>query len=57
MDCDDLGRTDTCLGIVQVCGPVSGTYRLEVIALQTTAYSVSVFTRSKEVHSVASFEN
>jgi hypothetical protein len=49
MDCDDLGRTDTCLGIVQVCGPVSGTYRLEVIALQTTAYSVSVFTRSKEV--------
>ena len=49
IDCDDLGRTDTCLGIVRVCGPVSGTYRLEVIAFQTTAYSVSVFSRSKEV--------
>jgi hypothetical protein len=49
IDCDDLGRTDTCLGIVQVCGPVSGTYRLEVIALQTTPYSVRVFARSKEV--------
>jgi hypothetical protein len=49
IDCDDLGRTNTCLGIVQVCGPISGTYRLEVIALQTTAYSVSVFARSKEV--------
>ena len=32
-----------------MCGPISGTYRLEVIALQTTAYSVSVFARSREV--------
>lgn len=49
IDCDDPGRTNTCQGIVQVCGPISGTYRLEVIALQTTAYSVSVFARSREV--------
>jgi len=49
IDCDDLGRTNTCRGIVQVCGPISGTYRLEVIALKTTAYSVSVFARSGEV--------
>jgi hypothetical protein len=49
INCDDLGRTNTCQGIVQVCGPISGTYRLEVIALQTTAYSVSVFARSREV--------
>ena len=46
---DDLGGTNTCRGIVQVCGPISGTYRLEVIALQTTAYSMSVFARSREV--------
>src|SRR6202030_4223858 len=43
INCDDLGRTNSCQGIVQICGPISGTYRLEVIALQTTAYSVSVF--------------
>jgi hypothetical protein len=49
INCDDLGRTNTCQGIVQVCGPISGTYRVEVIALQTTAYSVSVFARSREV--------
>jgi hypothetical protein len=49
INCDDLGRTNTCWGIVQVCGPISGTYKLEVIALKTTAYSVSVFARSREV--------
>lgn len=49
INCDDLGRTNTCRGIVQVCGPISGTYRLEVIALKTTAYCVSVLGRSKEV--------
>jgi hypothetical protein len=49
INCDDLGRTNTCRGIVQVCGPISGTYKLEVIALKTTAYSVSVLGRSKEV--------
>jgi hypothetical protein len=49
INCDDLGRTSTCWGIVQVCGPISGTYKLEVIALKTTAYSVSVLGRSKEV--------
>lgn len=49
IDCDDLGGADTCQGAVQVCGPLSGTYRLEVIAQQTTAYSVSISARSKEV--------
>jgi hypothetical protein len=49
INCDDLGRPNTCWGIVQVCGPISGTYKLEVIAPTTTAYSVSVFARSKDV--------
>ena len=49
INCDDLGRTNTCRGIVQVCGPISGTYKLEVIALKTTAYSVSVLGRSRGV--------
>src|SRR5246127_5769852 len=49
ISCDDPGNTNTCRGIVQVCGPISGTYKLEVIALKTTAYSVSILARSKEV--------
>jgi hypothetical protein len=49
ISCDDPGSTNTCRAIVQVCGPISGTYRLEVIALKTTAYSVSVLARSREV--------
>src|SRR6201993_191007 len=49
INCDDLDRTNTCRGIVQVCGPIRGTYKLEVIALKTTAYSVSVLALSREV--------
>lgn len=37
INCDDLDGTSTCQGIVQVCGPISGTYRLEVIGLQQQA--------------------
>jgi hypothetical protein len=32
-----------------VCGPVSGTYKIEVVAQKTTAYSMSLSARSKEV--------
>src|ERR1700688_67684 len=49
ISCDDLGRTSACRGVVQVCGPISGAYKLEIIALKTTAYSVSVLARSKGV--------
>ena len=48
INCDDLGDADGCRGVVQVCGPISGTYKLEIIAPQTTAYSVSISARSKE---------
>jgi len=49
INCDDLGPMNTCWGIVRVCGPISGTYKLEVIALKTTSYSVSALDWSKEV--------
>ena len=49
IDCDDLDGRGTCRGVVQVCGPISGTYKLEVIARQTTEYNVSISARSKEV--------
>lgn len=49
IDCDGLDGRGICRGVVQVCGPVSGTYKLEVIAQQTTIYSVSISARSKKV--------
>src|SRR5580704_12301644 len=49
VDCDDLHGSDACRGIVQVCGPVSGTYKLEMIGQKTTTYSVSISARSKEL--------
>jgi hypothetical protein len=60
LDCDDLDSTDTCRGLIQVCGPMTGTYRLEVIAQQTTTYSVSISARSKRVpggHSLQSYRS
>jgi hypothetical protein len=49
IDCDDPDNRGGCRGVVQVCGPISGTYKLEVIARQTTDYSVTISARSKEV--------
>jgi hypothetical protein len=49
IDCDDLEGRGICRGVVQVCGPVSGTYKVEVIAQKPTAYSLSISARSKEV--------
>jgi hypothetical protein len=48
IDCDDLEGRGMCRGVVQVCGPVSGTYKVEVIAEKTTAYSLTISGRSKE---------
>jgi hypothetical protein len=49
IDCDDLDGRGSCRGVVRVCGPVSGTYKLEIIAQKTTAYDVSISGRSKAI--------
>ena len=49
IDCDDLDGDDSCRGLVQICGAMSGDYKLEIISQQTTTYSVSVFARSKDI--------
>jgi hypothetical protein len=49
IDCDDLEGRGICRGVIEVCGPVSGTYKIEVIAQKTTTYSMSISARSKEV--------
>jgi hypothetical protein len=47
MNCDDPDGAGTCRGSIQICGPLTGTYTLELIAPETTAYSVSICARSK----------
>lgn len=49
IDCDNSDGVDACQGLIQICGAVSGTYQLEVMAQQTTTYSVNVLGRSKSV--------
>lgn len=49
IDCDAPGADGSCTGVIQVCGPLSGTYKLEVIAVQNAQYSLSVSGRSQEV--------
>ncbi|MBV8477018.1 MAG: hypothetical protein JO249_13025 [Acidobacteria bacterium] len=49
IDCETPDAQNACLGIIQVCGPISGTYKLEVIARQTTEYSLDISGRSQEV--------
>src|SRR5579864_1068278 len=49
IDCDDLDGQGSCRGVVQVCGPVSGRYKLEIIARKTTAYGVSISGRSRAI--------
>jgi hypothetical protein len=49
IDCDDSNGKHACGGFVQVCGAVSGTYRIEIIAQDSSSYSVALAARSKEV--------
>jgi hypothetical protein len=49
IDCDAPGGEGACRGVIQVCGPISGTYKLEVISLEAAEYSVSISGRSEEV--------
>jgi hypothetical protein len=47
MNCDDPDGAGTCRRSIQICGPLTGTYTLELIAQETTAYSVSICARSR----------
>jgi hypothetical protein len=48
IDCDALDNDDdSCWGIVEVCGPLSGVYKIEVIGEKASAYSLRVSARSK----------
>ena len=63
LDCaenEDSGELRRCAGHIEICGPVSGTYKLEVLPAQSGKYSINVSGRSHEtwdelgLHSTAS---
>ncbi len=54
--CDPI-LGDACRGRIQVCGPVSGTFKLEVIAEQSSTYSLNISAHSKELHDSKGLES
>jgi len=62
-DCDeneDTGELRHCAGHIRICGPISGTYQVEVLPTHSCKYSISVSGTSQEtrdergVHSTGS---
>lgn len=49
IDCDDSDGKDACRGLVEVCGALSGTYKLEIIANAVSDYTLTISARSQEV--------
>jgi hypothetical protein len=61
IDCEENGENlRNCQATIQICGPVSGAYKLQVVAAETAKYSLTVAGKSAEVsdrrgvHSTAS---
>lgn len=49
IDCDESDGKDACRGLVEVCGALSGTYKLEIIANAASDYTLTISARSQEV--------
>ena len=49
IDCDESDGKDACRGLVEVCGALSGTYKLEIIANAASDYTLTMSARSQEV--------
>ncbi len=49
IDCDESDGKNACRGLVEVCGALSGTYKLEIIANAGSDYTLTISARSQEV--------
>jgi hypothetical protein len=49
IDCDESDGKNACRGLVEVCGALSGTYKLEIIANAPSDYTLAISARSQEV--------
>jgi hypothetical protein len=57
IDCDASYADGSCQGKVQVCGPVTGVYKLEVIGQKPSVYSLAISARSKRVKASNGFQS
>ena len=49
VDCEENGETlRNCQATIQICGPVSGAYKLQVVAAKTGKYSLEISGQSAE---------
>jgi hypothetical protein len=59
-DCDenvDTSERRHCAGHIQICGPISGTYRVELLPAKRGKYSISVSSTSQETRSELGFHS
>jgi len=59
-DCDenqDTAELRHCTGHIQICGPISGTYKLEVLPAKNGKYSIRVSSTSQETPSQFGFHS
>jgi hypothetical protein len=60
VDCDedeDSGEARHCTGVIEICGPISGTYKVEVLARETAQYSIRVSGISQETRDARGFHS
>lgn len=60
VECDaneDTGEARHCAGYIQICGPISGTYKVEVLPSQPGKYSVSVAGTSQQTRDERGFRS
>jgi hypothetical protein len=59
-DCDendDTAEPKHCAGHIQICGPISGTYKVEVLPAKKGKYSISVSSTSQETRGQLGFHS
>lgn len=59
LDCEqneDTGELRQCKGHIEICGPISGTYRIELSPVQITNYSLEVSAVSKRARSQSGYD-
>src|SRR5262249_40329053 len=52
---EETGELKQCKGHVEICGPVSGTYRIEILPMHSDKYAITVSATSKRVPTESGF--
>jgi hypothetical protein len=60
VDCDEneeSGEAKHCAGYIQICGPISGTYKIEVLPADSGQYSIQASGTSQETRDARGFHS